>query len=464
MPRYRFRWEIVPRPITRRLARDLRLEGQPVQALQSRYGMRPTVDLVRDAWPTLRDFWLARDTVARRALVAELRAQRLGRDDLPIRNRLDQLAYLASCRNSQGLRQLVLAAFLELGDVGPSERSRHTERDTAQGSAGTRSSIDASHEGDSMDRALDSAWASFEGHLTTTLARLIDHQVVVLDLPSAYRGSELRGAAPYIQFTGYDAGERLRGEVSSDAFLDPHHQLVADQIVLLDQLGWLPPTFAPGEQPDQGSPNYWADLPTSESADFARMAVTTARSVFGVPHPSFLAATGFGTREGVEDPEVELGIPLEEEAHPAVAELADLVQPSSHGHLRELVDESLALLLGARPAHDADDDIPIPSGSAIVFVRVAQDAPVVELFAPLLKDVHGTPLTLERLNNLNKTYRFVTFTWRAGQVLAASSIWCAPFVSDLLHQAVTALMEVADEVDDRLVAELGGRHYFGGED
>ena len=93
MPRYRYRWEIVPRPITRRLARDLRLEGQPVQALQSRYGMRPTVDLVRDAWPTLRDFWLARDTVARRALVAELRQQRLGRDDLPIRNRQDHLAY-----------------------------------------------------------------------------------------------------------------------------------------------------------------------------------------------------------------------------------------------------------------------------------------------------------------------------------------------------------------------------------
>ena len=41
MPRYRFRWEQLPSRLTRRLARDLQLDGEPPVALRKAYAARP---------------------------------------------------------------------------------------------------------------------------------------------------------------------------------------------------------------------------------------------------------------------------------------------------------------------------------------------------------------------------------------------------------------------------------------
>ena len=89
MPRYRFRWEIVPGWLTRRLARDLGLEGDPIAALRRRYGARPGEDFVRQTWPVLREVWLARDATMRRWVVEELYDAGLGDQSLPLRNRAE---------------------------------------------------------------------------------------------------------------------------------------------------------------------------------------------------------------------------------------------------------------------------------------------------------------------------------------------------------------------------------------
>ncbi len=116
MPRYRFSWDVVPQPLLRRLARDLDLAGDAAGALAEVYGKRPSDTFVRDAWPTLRDSWLARDTATRRAVVAALRERGLGDVSMPVRNREQQLAYLASCRNAAALRSVVLGVFRALGE------------------------------------------------------------------------------------------------------------------------------------------------------------------------------------------------------------------------------------------------------------------------------------------------------------------------------------------------------------
>lgn len=110
--------------------------------------------------------------------------------------------------------------------------------------------------------------------------------------------------------------------------------------------------------------------------------------------------------------------------------------------------------------HDHDGDIPIRSGSAMVFVRISADLPIVELFSPLLLGVAGDALALERLNRVNRSLRFARLTWSRGTVLAGHEIWCEPFVPELLMRAVEMMMELADQLDDGLRAELGGRGFF----
>jgi hypothetical protein len=137
------------------------------------------------------------------------------------------------------------------------------------------------------------------------------------------------------------------------------------------------------------------------------------------------------------------------------------IEPRDRDHLIELVDTALVSVVGGVPAHDDDGDIPIRSGSAIVFVRVAEDGPYVELFSPVLVDVEGSPLALERISQLNRWVRFVSFGWDSGTVHASMHLYCHPFVPEHLRHAVGVLTSVADRLDDELRLGLGGRQFFG---
>lgn len=200
-------------------------------------------------------------------------------------------------------------------------------------------------------------------------------------------------------------------------------------------------------------------VPRAGVRDLAGASIGAIRDVFAVPHPSFLTAVGFSTEENVVAPSVELGVAGI--AHVSSDDLSDVaVVPASPDHFTELVDGVLTAMFGQPPIRDSDGDIPIRSGSAMVFVRLLPDAPIVELFAPLLLDVEGTALTLERIAQINQRVRFVKFTWRSGAVYAETQLYCLPFVGSLLRHAVALMSEVADRSDDELRVQLGGRLFF----
>ena len=164
-----------PSRLTRRLARDLQLDGEPASALRKSYGARPGEDFVRDAWPLLRDEWLAKDGPVRRSVVAQLRERRLGDPDLPVRR---------------------------------AQRAGDPQR-----AAGVR-----------PRQALAIAWIQLGGRLTSALTGLTPYETLVIELPSAFDETELTGATPYLQFMAY--GEDLvRGELSSNHVLDVRHRL-----------------------------------------------------------------------------------------------------------------------------------------------------------------------------------------------------------------------------------------------
>lgn len=458
MPRYRFRWELIPRRLARELVDQLRLPGEPTATLQSEYGLRPRDQFVRDCWPVLRDSWLARDGGWRRFVVEELRARGLGRADAPAGTKAQQMDYLRSCRNADSLRAIVLAAFHQLGDISHGEgRTDITDISLSDEGEmpGTAGKVWRGDEplSSNLDETLVRAWTDFTDRLSRLLARLEEGQVVILELPSPYDRSEIEGAAPYVEFRVTTDGMLTGTLPGRDSFDERHHLSAALENQLLGT-GW-----SQGDDDPSGSCAFSMATSLADVLVLAEKTAGAIRDSFGVPHPSFLTAVGFSTEPNVVSPTVDLGVPGI--PMPFRADRPDVVAvPDSADHLIQLVDETMTSLFGHPPTRDSDGDIPIRSGSAMVFVRVLLDAPIVELFAPLLLDVEGTALTLERLAQINQRVRFVKFTWRSGVVFADMQLHCIPFVGAHLRHAVALMSEVADRADDELRLEVGGRLFF----
>jgi hypothetical protein len=402
------------------------LVDDPIVSLRRRYGARPSTQFVRDLWTTLREGWLARDAASRNWVATELRAAGLG--DLALD---DELRYLKSCRNAEQLRRTVLIAFHELGEEPPPAPEPRPEP------AETTGVIRRPGPAFDLDAAIDSAWTSFTERLTAILTGLGPHDSFILGLPTAIDPADLIGVAPYVQILGLGK-EYIRGEVSGNAYLDARLALSEPRQQALAAMGWTPPAADPGGEFPEGSANFIADIPRTACPRLVEMILGTVRDVFGVPHPSFL-----------ELPGVSRG-----------ALNSDLQSPDEQTDLRTLVVQTLEAHFGQPVLPDEDGDIPIRSGSAMVFVHVAAEAPVVELFSPLLLGASGDALALERINRANRSIRFAKLTWVGGRLLANHEMWCEPFVPELLLWSVGLMMNLADEMDDRLRPELGGRRFF----
>lgn len=129
MPRYRFSWENLDAALLRNLCAHLDLDpDDPPRELKAEFGARPKEEFVDRAWPVLRDFWLASDRQARRAVVASLRERGLGASAVP-----DEMEFLRSCRNTIGLRRVVLPEFITVGEREHRVKPR-LESDDASGS------------------------------------------------------------------------------------------------------------------------------------------------------------------------------------------------------------------------------------------------------------------------------------------------------------------------------------------
>lgn len=413
----RFRWESVPAEILGEVAAALDLTGDVLVPLRRRYGAKPTTQFVRDLWVTLRDGWLSRDEIARTWVAGELRGAGLG--DVTI---ADDLRYLASCRNAERLRRTVLMAFLDLGEDTPANETPEPAGGLARRAGG----------GFDLDASIESAWSAFAERMGESIAGLGAHESLIIGLPTALEPADLQGAAPYVEVLG--DGSLVHAEVSGNKYLDPRLQLSEARQHTLVALGWTAPTAVVGDEWSEDTSNFVADLPAEATAALVELIVRTVREVFDVPHPSFLDLPG------LPGPDAPSG--------------------SRSDDLRAKVEATLAEHFNQPIVHDEDGDIPIRSGSAMVFVRVVGDLPVVELFSPLLVGASGDVLALERINRANNRIRFAKLTWNAGRVLATHELWCEPFVPELLVWAVTLMMGMADEMDDRLRAEVGGRRFF----
>jgi hypothetical protein len=113
-------------------------------------------------------------------------------------------------------------------------------------------------------------------------------------------------------------------------------------------------------------------------------------------------------------------------------------------------------------APDEDGDIRVRFGSALAFVRVLDDPPLVRVYSPVLASLDGDDRILERINAINSQLHLARLIFAHGTIFAVVDLPADPLVPSHVVRACSVLGQLADDLDDMLQAEFGGRTAFGG--
>lgn len=232
-------------------------------------------------------------------------------------------------------------------------------------------------------------------------------------------------------------GAYVAGSAAGQATPEEEQQLRA--------LGW--------SEPADGEPFFHTLTNQEASAELARLATDTLADVFGVLHPIFLEPDQLAEILKGESTWTPLAPrPLSKDETP--------VRTASQAELDQLVDEILRREFGHPTLRNEQGDVAIRVGSTMVFLRSTSDAAELLLFAPLVHDVAGRSRACEVLNDLNVESRFGRFSLHRDRVFVQLSVPSQPFVPAHLQQALRAVSQIADGIDDELAARLGGRTTF----
>ncbi|WP_442934479.1 T3SS (YopN, CesT) and YbjN peptide-binding chaperone 1 [Micromonospora sp. CPCC 205546] len=112
---------------------------------------------------------------------------------------------------------------------------------------------------------------------------------------------------------------------------------------------------------------------------------------------------------------------------------------------------------------DADGDVGIRAGSAMIFVRAQDDPPLVDVFSPLLTGVDPTESLYRRLSDLTNGLVVGRVYCTGDTVWASVPVFGQDFAPTHLLLALRAMIALADDLDDQLRQEFGGSRFFGPE-
>ncbi|MGH3679614.1 MAG: T3SS (YopN, CesT) and YbjN peptide-binding chaperone 1, partial [Natronosporangium sp.] len=135
--------------------------------------------------------------------------------------------------------------------------------------------------------------------------------------------------------------------------------------------------------------------------------------------------------------------------------------------LRDQVRTVIAAMQRTTPDQltaDADGDISIRAGTAMVFVKVRDDPPLVDVFSPVLTGIEPSEPLYGRLSELTNRMPVGRLYFTNDTVWASVPVFGRSFQPAHLVLAVQVMTGLADELDDRLHGEFGGRRFFGEDD
>ncbi len=305
-----------------------------------------------------------------------------------------------------------------------------------------------------LDRSTARAWSQFQARLADHVAAMTDDDVLIVEADAGGNDDDT-GVAPYVQFVAW-GDDRIRCEVSSNEHLAARYALDAEATATLQSLGWSFPDSHADDESDTASSNFHLDSERGSADKLAVMAVKALRGVFGVAHPAFLSARNLGA--GAVTPDLGIPSPMVESAVQIHEPLA--VVPDDVDHLRTLVDEALEPVFGHGPNHDSDGDIPVVAGSALLFVRVLEDAPAVEMFSTVVRGVSNLDEAAVAVGEFNNGIRLIKFLLVDDVIIAVAHVPAMPFAPQQLRSVLDYMSRIADGIDDGLAARVGGRPVF----
>jgi hypothetical protein len=309
------------------------------------------------------------------------------------------------------------------------------------------------------------AWQEFAGNLAAAIRQLTAGTTLDLTLDPTASGT---GDAVYAVRVMVGEGGELTGAAVGNALLPEGYRLDRAAVGALVALGWSPPGVL------DGSAGFFGiRLPAADASRLAVIASRTLRDVYGAPHPAFLTYEAAGLAgETVVVPALgaaRLLSPEEldddsddgEATERALARLGDEVIELP---LAEQVSAVVAALLKTTPdalSVDPDGDIGIRSGSAMVFVRVRDNPPLIDVFSPILTEVQPSEQLYVKLSELTNRMPIGRLYCTGDTVWASVPVFGRDFQPTHLMLAVQVMTGLADELDDRLHGEFGGKRFFG---
>ena len=292
-------------------------------------------------------------------------------------------------------------------------------------------------------------WEEFQERLARVLGKMAVDTFLIISARSPEPDSGY-----FVQFAqGGRSG--FLAEAVSNKYLSGTSALSPTQDEQMGDLGWMSPT--PGSTVE---PNYSRQWPMPVPYDeAARLAIRTLREVHGVVATSQLSYKSFA-RGGHEFAQPSLGIDAEPSSKPKGE--SHRAMPTTD-ELRALVESAVKKFLDIEDVeHDADGDIPIRMGSAMVFVRVVDgQPPLVEVFSPVVWGIAPSPELLEAVNDINMRIKFGKVVWTGRQVMAGMDLSPARISADDIGFACLQVGSIADHFDDELKARFGGTTMFG---
>ncbi|MDO5501446.1 MAG: hypothetical protein Q4F67_17390, partial [Propionibacteriaceae bacterium] len=301
---------------------------------------------------------------------------------------------------------------------------------------------------DSFEGEISAAWSKFAKHFESRVRALDpEERLVIPVLP------ERRDDAPFVRVFTTSSGQLLIAEVSGNQVLSRASRLSAAQIGDLLNLGWEPPS-APND--DLQTPNFHVLARIDDIDVVSHLVVDTFRSVFGVPHPSFLDPA---PREDQLHSAVPAGDPHQDEDRLPIDQP---FQASNLDELRWAVSHVIRNTYGTYVPPDRDGVFALRQGSAGLLVQVREPG-AVSVTAFAVTKMRHPELATEFLSRLNEDALYVRFHVDGDSVLASCDFPAAPFIPAHLIEVMVTASKLIDEVDDEIAEITGGAVLFGGD-
>ncbi|GAA4243660.1 T3SS (YopN, CesT) and YbjN peptide-binding chaperone 1 [Dactylosporangium darangshiense] len=312
------------------------------------------------------------------------------------------------------------------------------------------------------------AWRDFALHLVDALRGLDSGTTLDVTLDPTASGT---GDAVYsIQVTGED-DDQLAATAVSNADLPAAYRLDRSVIAEIVALGWSPPGVVPGS-----GESFGLRVGKAEAPQLSRLIMRTLRDIYGAPHPAFLtylahdaegrvaAVPALGVARSLSSIVDADGDGVVDVVRSGAGSLAELNEQTDGLPLYDKVTTVVARLMKTTPEElpiDPDGDIGIRSGSAMVFVRVRDNPPLVDVFSPILTEIEPTERLYVKLSELTNRMPIGRLYCTNDTVWASVPVFGRDFQATHLMLAVQVMTGLADELDDRLHGEFGGKRFFG---